>query len=440
MSGSASQSMAALSGAAAEASGISWWAASDADLLEQAIVLERVTRQVAATHLALVAEIHARNAAVTAGARSTASWLVAKTGVPRGAANRVVQTATRMAHHAPAVRDALGSGAISLGHAAVIAAVLNELGVRAQRVDSPVTWEVRATAQATMLQIAATLDPAQLAVAGEVLIQRVDPDPDYTGDDGMRQDAARRSLVLSRDGDGGGLLRGSLDPESFAVLQAALSPLAAPRPRTAEGPDQRSAAQRNADALVDLAQRALAAGDLPGEGGGTGATVFVHCDHDQLQGALTDASATLETGTTIPVESLRRLACDAHVIAAVLGSSSQPLDIGRATRTVPLGIRRALTARDKHCAFPGCDVPPAWCHAHHIRFWADGGPPALPTLVLLGGHPHRLIHHTPWAVTITDDGLPTFTPPPWLNTHITTADPTWRVLLNERFPRQPRAG
>src|SRR3954452_14881361 len=100
MSGSASQSMAALSAAGAEASGISWWAASDADLLEQAIVLERVTRQVAATQLALVAEIHARNAAVTAGARSTASWLVAKTGVPRGAANRAVQTATRMAHHA----------------------------------------------------------------------------------------------------------------------------------------------------------------------------------------------------------------------------------------------------------------------------------------------------------------------------------------------------
>jgi hypothetical protein len=337
------------------------------------------------------------------------------------------------------VRDGLASGAISLGHAAVVAGVLSELGERGQRVDSPVTWEVRAKAQATMLQLAASLDPAQLAVAGEVLIQRVDPDPDYTGDDGMREDAARRSLVMSREADGGGLLRGSLDPESFAAVEAALSPLAAPRPRTAEGPDRRTAAQRNADALVDLAQRALAAGDLPGEGGGTGATVFVHCDQDQLQAKLTEASPTLETGTEIPVSSLRRMACDAMVLAAVLSSSSQPLDIGRASRTVPLGMRRALIARDKHCAFPGCGVAPAWCHAHHIVFWADGGPTSLPNLVLLCGQHHRLIHHTPWAVTIAEDGLPTFIPPPWVNPHIAAADPTWRVSITDAFPTRPTA-
>jgi hypothetical protein len=317
--------------------------------------------------------------------------------------------------------------------------VLNELAVRGQRVDSEVTWEVRSKAQATMLELAATLDPAQLAVAGEVLIQRVDPDPDYAGDDGMSADAARRSFTMSRAADGGGLLRGSLDPESFAIVEAALSPLAAPRPRTAEGPDKRTAAQRNADALVDLAQRALASGDLPGEGGGTGATVFVHCDQDQLTAKISETSPTLETGTEIPVESLRRLACDAMVLAAVLATTSQPLDIGRASRTVPLGMRRALIARDQHCAFPGCVVAPAWCHAHHVIFWSNFGPTALSNLVLLCGHHHRLIHHTAWAVQIAEDGLPAFTAPPWVNPEIATADPTWRVTISDAFPKRPSA-
>ena len=101
-------------------------------------------------------------------------------------------------------------------------------------------------------------------------------------------------------------------------------------------------------------------------------------------------------------------------------------------------MRRALIARDKHCAFPGCGVPPAWCHAHHIAFWADGGPTSLPNLVLLCGHHHRLIHHTPWAVTIAEDGLPIFIPPPWVNPHIATADPTWRVTIADAFPTDPR--
>ena len=350
-----------------------------------------------------------------------------------------MQTATRICQHAPAVRDALASGAISLGHASVVAGVLNELGVRAQRVDTPLTWEVRASAQATMLDLAASLDPGQLAVAGQVLIQRVDPDPDYTGDDGMSADAARRWFTMSRQPDGGGEVRGSFDPESFAIIWAAVSALSAPRPRTAEGEDTRTAAQRRGDALVDLAQRALASGELPEEGSGTGTTVLVRCDHDHLQAQLSDTNPTLETGIEIPVERLRRMACDAVILAAVLASTGQPLDIGRASRTVPLGMRRALILRDEHCAFPGCEVPPAWCQAHHVIFWADGGPTALSNLVLLCGHHHRLIHHTAWTVRIAEDGLPAFTAPPWTNPSIATANPTWRVTINNTFPIRPTA-
>lgn len=91
---------------------------------------------------------------------------------------------------------------------------------------------------------------------------------------------------------------------------------------------------------------------------------------------------------------------------AVLGSAGQPLDVGRDTRTVPTGIRRALTLRDRGCSFPGCDRPPGWTDAHHIRHWADGGQTSLDNLVLLCRHHHRVTHHQPWTVTIGSDGHP----------------------------------
>jgi hypothetical protein len=88
----------------------------------------------------------------------------------------------------------------------------------------------------------------------------------------------------------------------------------------------------------------------------------------------------------------------------------EPLDVGRATRTIPPAIRRALILRDGGCAFPGCTRPPRWTDAHHIQHWADGGPTKLTNLVLLCGHHHDTIHHTPWTVRITH-GHPEFHPP-----------------------------
>jgi hypothetical protein len=122
---------------------------------------------------------------------------------------------------------------------------------------------------------------------------------------------------------------------------------------------------------------------------------------------------TTEDGTDLPPGVLRRLACDAEVIPAVLGAKGEPLDVGRASRLVTPAIWTALVLRDRHCAFPGCDRPPVMGHAHHIRHWILGGETKLPNLVLLCGHHHRVIHHTPWKVRLNpDDQRPEFLPPP----------------------------
>jgi hypothetical protein len=68
-------------------------------------------------------------------------------------------------------------------------------------------------------------------------------------------------------------------------------------------------------------------------------------------------AATLDYGQLISAAAARRIACDCKIIPVVLGGEGKPLDVGRAQRTVPTGIRRALVARDGGCAFPGSAKP-----------------------------------------------------------------------------------
>jgi len=99
-------------------------------------------------------------------------------------------------------------------------------------------------------------------------------------------------------------------------------------------------------------------------------------------------------------ETARRLACDAGVIPVLLGGRSEPLDIGRLTRTVPAGMRRALELRDGGCRFPVCDRPASWCDAHYVWFWARGGPTRLTNLVLLCQFHHTIVPEGHWRLEL----------------------------------------
>ena len=130
-----------------------------------------------------------------------------------------------------------------------------------------------------------------------------------------------------------------------------------------------------------------------------------------------------DDGLTLSAMAVRRLACDAELIPAVLGSQGEVLDLGQTRRLVSAAQWRALVARDRHCAFPGCTRPAVMGHAHHIVHWADGGPTDLDNLVLLCGEHHRLIHDTPWQVRLNPtDRLPEFLPPPPRGTDPPPAD------------------
>ncbi len=251
------------------------------------------------------------------------------------------------------------------------------------------------------------------------IANRFDPDGFAQHEEDAR---ARRFLHLIRQHDGTVKVRGCLDKEAGALVLAVLDPLAAPEPVNEGIRDLRLAEHRYADALVQLCQ--LATPTLP-EVRGERPHMFVTTTLESLQHATAAALGTLEGGYLISPSALRRIACDANIIPVVLGSAGQPLDIGRATRIVPQGLRRALILRDGGCAFPGCDRPPSWCDAHHIDHWANGGPTSICNTALLCVHHHDRAHRDGWTITIID-GLPWFIPPTWL-------DPDQRPRQNSRY-------
>jgi hypothetical protein len=92
------------------------------------------------------------------------------------------------------------------------------------------------------------------------------------------------------------------------------------------------------------------------------------------------------------------------------GAPSQPLDLGRSTRVVHPSQRAALAVRDGGCVFPGCDRPLAWCEAHHLWHWVDGGPTDLSNLAMVCRTHHRRVHEEGWQLTRGPDGRFTATP------------------------------
>jgi hypothetical protein len=95
-----------------------------------------------------------------------------------------------------------------------------------------------------------------------------------------------------------------------------------------------------------------------------------------------------------------------------LASVSLPLDAGAATEIIPAHLRRAVTTRHRHCAFPGCGQPATVCQIHHLIPRSEGGPTTLGNLVPLCSFHHLIaIHRWGWTLHLHPDGATTATSP-----------------------------
>ncbi|MEU8010964.1 HNH endonuclease signature motif containing protein [Micromonospora parva] len=386
--------------------GASAWALAEHDLVAALDAAHRLEQRLAAVKLALVRELDGRGSATAQGASSTAVWLRERLHLGVGVARRMVELAATLDAAPAGVRDALAAGSVDVEQVRVIAATV-------ETVHSAAGTEVADKAVGVLVDWAAQFDATQLRRLGTRILDHVAPDvADAAAEAALRADESRatrdRHVTISEQTDGRLRLTGILDPEAATLLRTAIDPLSAPT-----GPDDtRTSGQRRHDALAEVCRLALRGGELPDHGGDP-TQLAVTTSYDGLTRQL--GTGALDTGLQLTPEAVRRLACDAAILPAVLGGSGQTLDVGRQRRLVTGPLRRALVLRDQGCAFPGCDRPPRWCDAHHIRHWADGGATSLDNAVLLCGHHHRHLHHSDWSVRLGGDGHPEFVPPTWLD-------------------------
>ena len=200
---------------------------------------------------------------------------------------------------------------------------------------------------------------------------------------GAQRAFANRSLRVVRNVERGTMsITIELPVETGELVEKALDKARDDSTPSAEFIDE-SWSARQADAMVAMASSYLSGNAEKTRNSSDDYLVTIHVD----QSALTNGIGR----SSLPIESVKRLCCDGHAVILGEDENGEPLNIGRKTRTVPTAIKRALMARDKSCAFPGCHHT-RFVDAHHIQHWSAGGETSLDNLMLLCSQHHKLVH------------------------------------------------
>lgn len=360
----------------------------DALIEEDFAELQRAVELLEVERLRRLAEIDKRRLFERDGFLSSASWLASRFKVGWGAARELIRVA-RSLEEMPATREALQAGDISLSGVKVLAAT---------READPEAF-VRSEEQ--LVEAARIHSMSDLSRVVAYWRQAVEREHAAQGEEKLRE---QRRLHASVSLLGMVRLDGNLDPETGETLLTALGAVLDAEARSGKGEDDRTPAQRRADALAEVCRQWLDGSERPTVAGERPhVTVTVGAE------ALGAHTSELDHVGPVPPETARRIACDASVMRVVMAGGSEPLDVGRRTPVVRPAMRRAVIVRDRHCRFPGCDRPHTWCDAHHVVHWADGGDTAVPNLLLLCRRHHRLVHDRGGGFRLElRDGRPVF--------------------------------
>ena len=374
--------------AGAELAAIGAAGAGEDELLGLLTVCEGAVRVLERVSIGAVADLERRGVFAERGYRSTVTALTDLLGCDRADARRRLVVAEQacarvgldgsvLAARLTATAEVFAAGNCSTRQVEVIARVLDTAAARR------LTPQVWAAAEAELAAKAGDYSPADLQAWGTALVEQ--PDQDGPEPDDRPDPPGINELFLTRHPAGaGGRIKGRFDdPAMFDAIARVIDTLA--RPADAADAEQRPLGQRQAEALADACGHVLDHGPLPAAGGERPhLTVVVRLEDLENRAR----AACLDLGGPLSPEGLRMLACDARVVPVVLNGAGQPLDVGRATRVIPDGLRRAVAARDRGCA--RCGRPPSWCETHHLIPWEHGGPTTLDNLALVCRACHRL--------------------------------------------------
>ncbi|OYO21258.1 HNH endonuclease [Enemella dayhoffiae] len=370
--------------------------------------VREVARRVEALDRILIAECDSVGATLRSAGTPTSSWLVlTDQTLVRGEAQGKIYSGRDLLAGS-AIRDAALAGELSPRQARLVGQAMDQL-------PHTLSEEQVLAAERDFVEHAPELEVTQLGRAVRETLERIAPEHLPSDESEQKRLAAqtrraraRRHLRFVPDGDGGVHVRGNLPALDIAPLRAAIDAIVESERRQSRGVTQVDEVQltpdqRRADALVTLTTRGWGSGgqQIPRVAAERPRVVVLMNEADLRKRA--EPVGALVDGTEVSAGDLRRLCCDADLLPVVLGSQSEPLDVGLTSRLVTPSIRRALTLRDKGCVFPGCDAPDARCEAHHIIPWYAGGETSMNNLCLVCSHHHRLVEPSRFWATAESD-------------------------------------
>lgn len=348
-----------------------------------------------AAWLRLVAEFDEREGWHGHGIASCAHWLSWQCGLSPGAAREHVRVARRL-------------GGLPLIEAAFAEGRLSYSKVRAlTRIAEP-------DSEAALLELALDLTASQVERTvrqwrrAEVLNAGEPPPEDRPSFDHWWDETGMLTVQIRMATEPGAAFMAAID--SVAERTARRERAGTTREQTAREdcrPPERLATRRLA-ALSLLADAAAGAGRRPGDP--PRREVVVHVDAAVLADDAAAGRAYVEGGPALAPSTVRRMLCEATVVA-MLENGREPLGVGRRKRRATRAQRMALLRRDGGCARPGCpETRIERLHAHHLRHWLFGGRTDITNLVLLCDRDHGLVHELDLVMSRRDDRLVVTTP------------------------------
>lgn len=392
--------------------------------------VEQVTRGVEALQTQCAGGIDAGQAWAASGYQSFAKWWSLHTHRRRSTSHAARMLARDLRERLPLTARALTQGQLGAEHARVLARFTKSEAQQLQ-------LREESMGEGFLVAQAARMGVEDFTAAVREWATRSDPD---AADRNWRDEYASRELFIAPVLDGTDV-RGWLGTEEGAVLAEALNAIIG----TPSAEDERTPAQRRADALVHLCRVFLDSGTLQ-----PGARIRPHLaitiDYTTLErlinagnpaclvrdafglptsaveasnggttpwsgpesaipagldyALLTDvAPGTFADGTPIPHGHLSKLLCDGEFHRVVFGPDGEILDSGRTERLFTPAQTRAVIARDRHCQYPGCSAPPGQGEIHHSIWWYHQGRTSTENAILLCWHHHALVHQRHLSIT-----------------------------------------
>ena len=399
------------------------WSLAPAELQDLLPRLTRAEARLAEVGLRILREADRQSVGSDVGATETPAWWAHVTGQRVPVARSAARLAASLDEDHQVTRAALARGSVQIEQARVIIAAVDALPT------DLLGREVVDDAEAHLVGLAdldgeSRLDPKALRIAGRKILEVVAPDVAEEHERTLleaEEREAESSAYLHLRPDGRGSMHGRFKIPVLhgEILAKHLAAIAAPRHQRATAATQGqgtgdgepvSRPLRLGRALCEYLETRDSATDGSPKAGGMAATVVVTMTIEQLLGGLagSEKGALLDTGEVIAPATARRLACEAGIIPAVLGSRSQPLDLGRKTRFHTEPQRIAIMLRDRGCATVGCDWPPGMCHVHHRNPWSARGDTSVADGVLLCPRHHTLAHDSRFQLKTDKHGKVTF--------------------------------